>query len=195
MARIDSKYYVNGQDFSDVPFGNHPGNVKDHGGCAISCLATYMLSRSGLSTVTRANKVAALTALNSSGLFTNPDNRALRWAPQNYNISFNNSTIKVAYNQTTDVAAEVAQGKIGMLRFTGYNANNVFCSHFVLVDGLDNASQAAPDDPDNFKKHLCVDPSGGVSRTLHAAIKHLLGASVTPNLSHIDSQWRTVFVP
>jgi hypothetical protein len=193
MARINSKFYINQNDYSDIVMWtdtsvtpNEVYTIK-RSGCGVSCLAMFLLSKSGLSTVTDKNKKDALNAIINGGFITGA---SMYKPPQSKTISFNGNSIKVGFKKTTDVAAGVQNGGIGFVRI--YRASP-YKSHFVFVDGLNNASQAAPDDPDNLKKHLVVDPGYGTSMTLHEAIKKALGSTVTPRATDLDADWKCLF--
>jgi len=151
----------------------------------------YLLNKSGLTTSIVADKEAAVKAIVNSPFLTGA---SMYQPPQSNTISFTDSngtkrTVTISFSKTTDVSAEVLNGKIGFLRTISSNGG----SHFVLVDGIDSNSQPSTSDPDNFKKHLVVDPADGTSKTLYDAIRYSLGSKMTPTLSNINPTWRCVF--
>lgn len=188
MAGIDSKYYLNQTDYSDIYIGD---DTIYQSGCGVCCLAMYLLHKSGISTVGDTERRAAINAIINSGFLTG----ALMYQPpQSHNVNFNSTTYNIAFSRTSDVAQGILDGGIGFMRI--YNSS-YSGSHFVLVDDFDSSAEILSDDPDGLRRHKVVDPVDGTKKTLYQAIKGCYSRkgynNISPSTAFLDSNWKCLF--
>lgn len=172
MARIPEDCRINQTDYDDVALGT---TTIKAGGCAACCLAMQLLNQMNTEVDDDLRK-EAVEAIASSGFFTSEG--FIYNPPQSKSVTVNSRSYTIGYQTTSDLAAEIMNGKTGYVRIKYGNA-----SHYVFVDGINES------ETDHLKKLLVVDPSDGLSKNLYEAMKdsyRLNGYSNTiPSTAHL----------
>ena len=123
------------------------GTIKQYG-CAICSLAMFILYKGGLSK-NNDNIYNAVVQATKGGT-----NNAADFTGNSFTATMGSQNIKVNLATTTDIAAEVRNGNILLVRL--YQNGN---SHYVVVDGWDSSASG-------FNRYLVCDPDGGTQKTL-----------------------------
>ena len=172
MARIPEDCRINQTDYDDVALGTT--TVGDDG-CAACCLALRLLSLMDTEVDDDLRK-DAVEAIASSGFFTSEG-----WIynpPQSQSVTVNSESYTIGYQTTSDLAAEILNGKTGYVHFEYGRA-----SHYVFVDGINR------NETNHLKKLLVVDPSDGLSKNLYEAMEDSYSyngySNITPSTTHL----------